>query len=105
MKRKLKKYIKETEEKLQNLKKEDIKKLKEEHLIKINIYQHERLVSLLISLFIGLFTIISFLLSAANQTFFVTTTILVVLLLFCLYNYFYLENGLKRLYNQYDKMV
>lgn len=105
MKKKLKNYIKEIEEKLKRLNKEDIEKLKKEHLIKINIFQHERLISLLITLFIGLFTVISFLLSTANQIFFITTTILVILLLASLYNYFYIENGLKKLYDEYDKMV
>lgn len=105
MKKRLKKYIKETDEKLENIKKQDIEKLKKEHITKIKIFQHERLVSLIATLYFALFTVICFLLMSTNIMFFIATTILVVMLLFFLFHYFYLEAGMKKLYDQYDKMI
>lgn len=48
MKQYLYEYINEVSDKLNN--KEDVKKLKEEILIKINFFQHERLVHLIVTL-------------------------------------------------------
>ncbi len=105
MKKRINNYIKDINKKLDNLKKEDLNKLKEEHLIKIGFIQHERLINLLITLFVSLFTCISFLLSSANEIFFITTSVLVIILLVCSFNYFFYDNILKKLYKQYDKMI
>ena len=48
MKRYLYEYINEVSDKLNN--KKDVKELKEEILIKINFFQHERLVHLIVTL-------------------------------------------------------
>ena len=105
MSKRINKYLKKLDKKLDHIKKEDIEKIKKEHLNMINFIQHERLINLLITLFVSLFTCVSFLLSSANKLFFTTTTILVVILLVCVFNYFFYSNILKKLYKEYDKMV
>ena len=105
MKKRVNNYLKELDKKLNNTKKEDLEKIKKEHLNMISFIQHERLINLLITLFVSLFTCVSFLLSSANKLFFTTTTILVVILLVCVFNYFFYNNILKKLYKEYDKMV
>ena len=101
----LKKYIDKIDEQLDSKKNKNIEELKKEHLIKIQIFQHERLVSLIVTLFFALFTVVSFLLSATSIIFFIVTTILFVMLLCYLFYYFSLEKCIRKLYDQYDKMV
>ena len=88
MKKIINNYIKETDTKLDNIIKQDLNKLKKEHLIRIGFIEHERLVNLIITLFFSLFTVI-----------------LVIILLGCIINYFFYDNILKKLYKQYEKMI
>ena len=105
MKKRINNYIKEIDKKLEKTNNKDLDEIKEKHLNMISFIQHERLINLLITLFVSLFTCISFLLSSANTIFFITTTILVVILLFCSFNYFFYDSALKKLYKEYDKMI
>ena len=105
MKKRVNNYIKEIDKKLENKKSKDLDNIKEKHLNMIKFIQHERLINLLITLFVTLFTCVSFLLTSANTMFFITTTILVVILLFCAFNYFFYDSALKKLYKEYDQMI
>ncbi|MBR3211268.1 MAG: hypothetical protein IKF71_04980 [Bacilli bacterium] len=101
MKKRLDDYIKELEEAIE--KKQVSKKLEEEVFTKIQFTQHERLIHLIVTMFMGLFCVL-FLLA------FITLEQILLLLLFvitlCLFipyifHYYYLENGTQKLYDIY----
>jgi len=104
MKQKLNDYIKELEDKIENNKIE--KDLAEEVLTKIQFFQHERLVHLIVTFFTGISCVL-FLLG------FISLEILPLLFLFLLtlclfipyiFHYYTLENGTQRLYDIYFKI-
>lgn len=103
MKKYLYDYIKEIDEKLEkdNI---DYKKLMSSHLIKIQFFQHERLIHLLVTLFYTVFMILFLGLSFLFPIFFVIFFVLIIFELFYVVHYFRLENGVQYLYKQYDKM-
>lgn len=103
MKEYMKEYIKNIDEILN--KKVDFKKLKEEHLIKISFYQHERLIHLLVTLFYALFMFITIIASYYNPLFLIITFIFLIFLIFYVKHYFFLENGVQYMYKQYDKIL
>ena len=102
MKDYLKNYIKEIDNKISinKITKSDM----EEHLIKIQFFQHERLVHLLVTLAYALFTIIFIFLTLYHPLFFIITIIVLVFLMFYVAHYFFLENNVQYLYKQYDLM-
>ena len=102
MKNYLKNYIKETDKLIKD--KKITKKLKEEHLIKIDFFKHERLIHLLVTLFYGLYTFIFLYFSTIYASFVIIFFIFLVILLFYVVHYFRLENGVQYLYKEYDKM-
>ena len=104
MKKSIDNYIKELEEKIE--KKEISKDLSEEVLTKIQFYQHERLVHLIVTFFTGISCVL-FLLG------FISLEMIPLLLLFvitlCLFipyifHYYTLENGTQKLYELYCKI-
>ena len=97
-------YIKYIDDLLNDNKKVNYKKLKEDHLIKIKFFQHERLIHLLVTLFYALFSIIFIFLSVKFWIFFVITIMLLIFLIFYVIHYFRLENGVQYLYKQYDEI-
>ena len=102
MKKYLYDYIKEIDDLLAN--NEITKKIIENHLIKINFFQHERLIHLIITLFFSLLLIIFIALGFVNYIFLGVTAIILVLLIFYIIHYYHLENGVQYLYKQYDRM-
>ena len=96
-------YIKEIDNLLAN--NEITKKVIENHLIKINFFQHERLIHLIITLFFALLFITFMVLGFVNYMFLGATAIILVLLIFYIVHYYHLENGVQYLYKQYDNMV
>ena len=97
-------YIKEIDMLLNSKKrisKEDIEK----HLIKINFFQHERLIHLLVTLFYAFISIIFIVLGFSYYIFFAISAILLIFLMFYVVHYFRLENGVQYMYKQYDKMI
>ena len=106
-------------DKLINSKASVTKKIVEEHLTKIQFFQHERLIHLLVTLFYWVFMLIFMGLGTIFIGFFLIGLILlifvfnyykifmVILLIFVLcyvIHYFRLENGVQYLYKQYDKL-
>jgi Flp pilus assembly protein TadB len=83
----------------------DLNKLKEEHLIKISFYQHERLIHLLVTLFYAIFMFLSVILAYYNPLSLLIVLILMVFLICYVRHYFYLENHVQYMYKQYDKIV
>ncbi len=102
MKKYLYDYIKEIDNKLENNK--NNKSLKDEHLVKINFFQHERLIHLIVTLSFALLTLVSILISKYYCSFIFITIILLICLVFYIVHYYYLENGVQYLYKQYDRM-
>ena len=102
MKNYLNDYIKETDEIIKS--KKITKKTKEEHLIKIDFFKHERLIHLLVTLFYGIYTFIFMYFSTIYPAFVIIFFLFLVILLFYVVHYFRLENGVQYLYKQYDEM-
>ncbi len=103
MRQYLNEYRKEIDLKLQkqkNFTREEI----ENHLIKIQFFQHERLIHLFVTLFYALFTLISFIICLLHPLLCVIPILLLVFLLFYVFHYFFLENTVQYLYKQYDQM-
>lgn len=104
MKKYLYDYIKEIDELLNSNK--DIKDdLIKKHLIKINFFQHERLIHLLVTLFYAVIFLIFMGLCYIHYIFFPVAAILLIFLICYVLHYFHLENGVQYLYKQYDKML
>ena len=83
----------------------DYEEVKNNFLVKINFFQYERFVSLLVVLFYFLFTIMFICLSTMIPLFLIISVILLVLLIFYVINYFKIESGVQYLYIQYDKII
>ena len=102
MKKYLYDYIKEIDNIINNNKVTDV--IISNHLIKINFFQHERLVHLLVTLFYAIIFLIFMALGFIHYLFFIIDAILFVFLICYIIHYFHLENGVQYLYKQYDKM-
>src|SRR5574344_48115 len=93
--------IKETNKKLKgDITSNDINDL----LIKIKFFQHERLIHLIVTLFCILLFIIFIVLMFYTKLFFIPTVIAMVLIIFYIVHYFFLENSVQYLYKLYDDM-
>lgn len=99
MKKYLDDYIKELENKKNKI---DIEELK----AKISFFQHERLIHLIVTLFFSLFAIIFTFISlyTTNRYIYVISLILYVFVVFYILHYYYLENGVQKLYKIFDKL-
>ncbi len=95
------KYIDNLLEKNNN----NLTKLKEEHLIKIQFFQHERLIHLLVTLFYFIFMLIFLAWSSTIPLFIIVALILMICVVFYVIYYFKLENGVQYLYKQYDEIM
>ena len=95
-------YVKEVDKKIEekNITEKDI----ENHLIKIEFFQHERLIHLLVTLAYGIFLFLSVLIFTQIWIFVIVIYIALIFLLFYVRHYFFLENNVQYLYKQYDKM-
>jgi len=88
---------------------EDIcwEQVKEEHLVQIGFFQHERLVHLLVTLTFALLTIGSVFVIIITSYFPLTalTFLLLVLLVPYIMHYYLLENEVQKMYSQYDEIL
>ncbi|MBQ2639362.1 MAG: hypothetical protein IJF92_01160 [Bacilli bacterium] len=105
MKRKLYDYIKQLEKKIKN--KELDKNLSEEVYTWIVFYQHERLIHLIVTFFVGISMIIILIAGLYFQELLILIMFLILLLLFIPYiiHYYFLENGVQKLYDLYFKTI
>ena len=83
----------------------NLKVLREEHLIKIQFYQHERLIHLLVTLFFVIFMLTFFVWSIYILEFIIVALILLICVFCYVIYYFKLENGIQYLYKQYDNIL
>ena len=74
------------------------------HLTKIQFFQHERFIHLIVTMFYALFFFLFFALGYVHYLFFIPTLLLLILLICYIIHYFHLENGVQYLYKQYDKL-
>ena len=101
MKMKLGDYISNVENELKNKKVSDT--LASEILTQISFFQHERLVHLIVTFFTGISTILFLLGFLFLENLAIFLLFLVTLLLFIpyIFHYYYLENGVQKLYDLY----
>ena len=97
-------YIEEIDSIL-NQKKKIKNDIIEMHLNKINFFQHERLIHLLVTLFYAILFLIFMALGFIHYIFFIIAAILMIFLICYIIHYFNLENGTQYLYKQYDEMI
>ena len=99
----LQNYINEIDKKIKmkQIEKQDL----ENHQIKIKFFQHEILIHLLVNLFYVLFLLISTIISIKTPLFLIILYIILVILIFYVRHYFFLENKVQYLYKQYDEML
>ena len=95
-------YVKEIDKKIKekNITEKDI----ENHLTKIEFFQHERLIHLLVTLTYGIFLFLSVIIFTKIWLFVIVIYIALIFLLFYVRHYFFLENNVQYLDKQYDKM-
>lgn len=103
MKKNIQSYIDELNKisKQKEIKNKD--KILEELLIKIKFYQHERLVHLIVTFFVGIAAIIFLNFGIFLNNIGLLLLFFVTLILFIpyIFHYYYLENGVQTLYNIY----
>lgn len=89
-----------------NMTEKDKNNMKAEMLIQIGFFQHERLIHLIVTVVFAILTIISIFggLAWPGITTFLLTGLLLALLIPYISHYYYLENGVQKLYEYYDKL-
>ena len=105
MKKYLYDYIKEIDDIIDNKKiNQDII---DEHLIKIAFFQHERFIHLIVTVTYALMDLLAFLFGIVEQN---ILPVIIGYMMMCflipyIYHYFLLENGVQKMYRQYDEMI
>ena len=91
----------------------DWEQIREEHLVQVGFFQHERLIHLIVTVVFALFAVLSigmaFLLMAlgmegAGNWLFVVAAFLVLLVPY-VRHYYILENEVQKMYAQYDEII
>ncbi len=113
MKKRILAYLLFIDNKIAEYKKEPPKSVEEidteisRHLIQISMFQHERLIHLIVTVLFTIITIFTILYNiiCQNETVFILIIALFVLLLPYIKHYYLLENGVQKMYMQYDEML
>ncbi len=71
-------------------------------LIKINFFQHERLIHLIVTISFAFFALIFLILGMVSYYFLIIFAILLVFVVLYIYHYYFLENSVQYLYKLYD---
>lgn len=103
----MKKYILEYVEYVEKNKNKADKEFIEKHLIKINFFQHERLIHLIVTITCVIMDIMSFIIGISSKSIY---PIIFGYMIMCftipyVYHYFLLENCTQKMYRQYDEMI
>lgn len=106
MKERILNYVKDTDN-LINKKEKVSKERLEYHLIQIEQFQHERLIHLIVTVFVGIVAILFFLFGIFLQNIGILLVFIILVCLFIPYilHYYLLENNVQKLYDQYDKLL
>ena len=97
-------YIKYVDNYIKDKEYKNIEEFIKEHLIKIDFFQHERLIHLLVTLFYGIVALIFLFITCLWIYFGIIALILLVFLVLYIRHYFFLEHGVQYMYKQYDKL-
>lgn len=82
------------------------RQLIQEHLTQISFFQHERLIHLIVTVTFALLEMLSLIMVfiASGLFTFLLTIVVLVLLIPYIRHYYILENGVQKMYEQYDKL-
>lgn len=85
----------------------DYERIIERHLNQIAFFQHERLVHLIVTVLFAILTFASFFLVVFLPSLmaYALTILLIILLVPYIMHYFLLENGVQKMYRQYDELI
>lgn len=105
----MKKMISNYLELCREINSDDIKnkeKFLNDMLVQIGFFQHERLIHLIVTVFVGISTILFFGLSLmlGNIGISILGGITLILFLFYIVHYYFLENSIQELYKHYNKL-
>ena len=77
------------------------------HLVQIGFFMHERLIHLIVTVLFAIMTLatIFFAVAAPNIGLLILTVAFLVLLIPYIMHYYLLENGVQKMYKQYDEML
>ena len=108
MKRRILTYMQQIDELLQAPPDDtDWTKVIENHLTQIRFFQHERLIHLIVTVLFALMTtsVVVGLVSSSNIWLAILLIPLLILLFPYINHYYLLENGVQKMYAQYDRML
>ena len=90
----------------QNVTEEEISWIKKEHLVQISLFQHERLVHLIVTVTFALLEMLAILLTVVSGELFpiLLSGALLILLIPYVRHYYILENEVQKMYGQYDAL-
>ena len=79
---------------------------REEHLIQISFFQHERLIHLIVTVLFALLEVVTLCISVVAFSPFLGVLVALILVLLIPYvrHYYILENEVQKMYRQYDEM-
>ncbi len=103
MKNDLKLYLKKIDGILKEEKTQYREQTLKEHLLQIKIFQYERLVHLIVTVFVGIISILFLLFGLYLNNIILLILFVGTFLLFIpyIFHYYFLENGVQKLYHQY----
>lgn len=109
MEKRIKTYLLLTEEWLQNKDKsseQEREKFRQEYLVHLSFYQHERLVHLLVTILFAILTFLSIGIAIVGEypAMYLVTAALFVLLIPYIRHYYFLENSVQKMYDLYEKL-
>lgn len=107
MKDDLTSYIEKINELVKNKDIKEKEKILKEAYTKIKFYQHERLIHLIVTAFVGIICVLflCFALILENLGLFLLFLITFILFLFYILHYYHLENGIQYLYKKYFEIL
>lgn len=107
MKERITSYLKYMDELLENDNLENVRKIMDNHMVQIEFFMHERLVHLIVTVLfaIGTFMTVFTYLIVGNVGLLLLALLLIVLLIPYISHYYLLENGVQKMYKQYDKLL
>ena len=102
----MKEYIEKIDKIIEEKKINNKEELLSEHLVKIQFFQHERLIHFLVTMLFAIMFLMTFLysLNHFNIGLIILNVLLLCLLVPYIFHYYYLENSVQYMYKQYDML-
>lgn len=102
----MKEYIEKIDKIIEEKKINNKEELLSEHLVKIQFFQHERLIHFLVTMLFAIMFLMTFLYSLNNFNIglIILNVLLLCLLVPYIFHYYYLENSVQYMYKQYDML-